>query len=280
VEATGLECIVMPKQPLVISSLANTRIKQAVKLRQRSHRDELDLMLIEGYREIKRALDNGHFPTQLFYCPSLFHGPNEDALLEISEKHGAELLECAVPVFRKLAYRDRPEGLLAVAPQVRRRLTELPDMEAPLLVVAEAVEKPGNLGTILRSADAAGVDAVIVCDRCTDINNPNVIRASIGTIFSLPVIETSTAETLAWMSAGGIQVVATTPYADVFYTGLDLTGPTAIVVGTEQYGLSETWLRQATVQARIPMFGQSDSLNVAAAATILLYEAVRQRHCL
>jgi len=260
-----------------IASLSNPRVKDVVRLRQRSHRDESGLMLIEGYREVKRALDNRHNPAQLFYCPDLFQGSNEPALVERCRAAGAEILESTAPVFRKLAYRDRPEGLLAVAPQVRRTLASLRLPRNPLLVVAESIEKPGNLGTILRSADAAGVHAVIVCDRCTDINNPNVVRASIGTLFSLPVAEASSADTLAWLAGHGVRIVAATPHAATLYTAADLTRSAAVVLGAEQYGLSEIWLKRADVTVRIPMLGQADSLNVAAAATILLFEAVRQR---
>jgi TrmH family RNA methyltransferase len=262
---------------MLISSLLNPRIKAVVKLRQRSHRDEAGLMIVEGYRELKRALDNRHCPIEIYYCRELFQGVNEPALLDRCRAAGAQLFECDAPVFRKIAYRDRPEGLLAVAPQIRRRLEDLVIPAAPLLIVAEAIEKPGNLGTILRCADAAGAHAVLVCDRCTDVNNPNVVRASIGTIFSVPVVETTTGEALVWLERQGIQLVATTPHAQTLYTEADLTKGSAIVLGTEQYGLSGAWLGRAGVKVRIPMLGQADSLNVSAAATILLYEAVRQR---
>ena len=166
---------------------------------------------------------------------------------------------------------------MALAPQVKKSLGDLHLPEAPLLVVAESIEKPGNLGTILRSADAAGVHAVIVCDECTDINNPNVVRASIGTLFSVPVAEAGSTEAIDWMKKGGIQILAATPHAEKEYTEVDLTAPTALVMGTEQYGLSDQWMKSADLQVRIPMLGQIDSLNVASATTILLYEAVRQR---
>jgi TrmH family RNA methyltransferase len=244
---------------------------------KRPHRDEQQLILIEGYREVKRALDNGIRPKALFYCPPLFMGENEGALIERSGEAGAELFECTEPVFRKMAYRDRPEGLLAVAPQVRMSLADLNLPERPLIVVAEAIEKPGNLGSIIRSADAVAVDAVLVCDRCTDLWNPNVVRASIGTVFSLPVVEVSTDEALAWLKARGIQVLAATPHAEKAYAEADMASGTAIVVGAEQYGLSNRWMNEADVQVRIPMLGQVDSLNVANATTILLYEAARQR---
>jgi RNA methyltransferase, TrmH family len=260
-----------------ITSLTNTRVKNVVKLRQRSHRDALGQMLIEGFREITRALENGHPLDEFFYCEALFQGENNAALLERAESAGARLVSCTAPVFKKMSYRDRPDGLLAIAPQVRHELSDLSLEKAPFIVIAEAIEKPGNLGTILRSSDAAGVDAVIVCDRCTDINNPNVVRASIGTLFSLPVVETTGAEALAWLRANDIQTVATTPHTDTLYNDADLTRGVAVIVGTEQYGLSEAWLDAADIKVRIPMLGQADSLNVASATTILLYEVVRQR---
>ena len=267
----------MAKSALQITSLQNPRIKLAIKLQQRSHRDAAELMLIEGYRELKRAADNGHLPSCVFFCPPLFQGQNELSLIQRFADAGIELLECTEPVFRKMSYRDRPEGLLAVAPQVKRAFGSLVIPDHPLFVVAESIEKPGNLGTILRSADAAGVCALIVCDRCTDINNPNVVRASIGALFTVPVVEATSAAALSWLRERGVQILAATPHTDVEYTAVDLRGPTAIVVGTEQYGLSDTWMNAADLKVRIPMLGQADSLNVAAATTILLYEAVRQR---
>jgi len=266
-----------PQHTLRICSLANSRIKNVVKLRRRSHRDESTLMLIEGYREILRAVDNKHFPHEIFYCPDLFQGENDQALIQRCMDAHADPFECSVEVFNKISYRDRPDGLLAVASQVRRSLADVKVPDNALVLVMESIEKPGNLGTILRSSDAAGVHAVIVCDRCTDINNPNVVRASIGTIFSLPIVEATTGEALAWLRAGKIQILAATPHAPQPYNDANMQRATAIVVGSEQYGLSETWMKEADVQVRIPMLGQADSLNVASAATILLYESVRQR---
>jgi TrmH family RNA methyltransferase len=147
----------------------------------------------------------------------------------------------------------------------------------PLLVIAEAIEKPGNLGTILRSADAAGADGVIVCDRCTDIYNPNVVRASVGTLFTLPVVEASSAETLDWLKKRNIKIVAATPSAEKEFTDADLVGGIAMAVGAEQLGLTELWMQASDIQVRIPMHGIADSLNVATATTLLLYEVVRQR---
>lgn len=261
-----------------ISSPSNPKVKAVVKLRQRPHRDERGLMLVEGYREIKRALDNGYRPQQLFFCEELFlKGTNEPALIERCRALGTEVFACAPIAFEKMAYRERPEGLLAVGPQLRRTLADLRLPPRALVIVAEAIEKPGNLGTILRSADAAGVAAVIVCDRCTDLHNPNVVRASTGMLFAVPVIETDSASALAFLRARNFSILAATPHTDSLHTDVDLTGDVALVVGAEQYGLSETWLRAADLRVRIPMLGQADSLNVAAATTILLFEAVRQR---
>ena len=147
----------------------------------------------------------------------------------------------------------------------------------PFLVVAEGIEKPGNLGTILRSCDAAGVDALILCDACTDVFNPNVVRASVGTLFTVPIFEATTPEAIAWLKKRGVSLLAATPHATEVYTEVDVTGPVALAVGTEQLGLSEAWMKQSELQVRIPMLGVADSLNVATATTLLLYEVVRQR---
>jgi len=260
-----------------ITSLQNPRVKNVVKLRLRADRDEQGILIVEGYRELKRALENNRRPVSLFYCRDFFLGKNEPALINQCRNAGAEILSCSRTVFAKMAYRERPEGLLALVPQVKYDLAGLKLPAAPLLVVAEAIEKPGNLGTILRSADAAGADAVIVCDRCTDINNPNVVRASIGAIFTVPVVETSSTEAINWLHEKKIKILAASPHAKLAYTQADLRRGMAIVVGTEQYGLSEQWMKAADLQVCIPMRGQLDSLNVAAATTILLFEAARQR---
>lgn len=261
----------------LISSLQNPHVKYAVKLRKRSHRDKAGLMIIEGLRELKRALDNQQWPVSLFYCEEFLLKNQVSGLIQQCREHGAEIYKCAPGVFRKIAYRKNPEGVLAVASQIKRTLDDLKITLHPLIIVAESIEKPGNLGTILRSADAAGVNAVLVCDHCTDIYNPNVVRASIGTLFCLPVIETSSQEAIEWLHKHHIQILAATPSAEQEYTEKDLRQGTAIIVGTEQHGLSDLWMNEADVKVRIPMQGQADSLNVASATTILLFEAVRQR---
>jgi TrmH family RNA methyltransferase len=166
---------------------------------------------------------------------------------------------------------------MALSPLVGLRLDDLPLPPRPLLLVAENLEKPGNLGTILRTADAAGADAVIVCGGKTDLNNPNTIRASVGTLFFLPVAEASTEETLEWLHRHNIPVLAALPDADVLYTDADMSGGIAIALGSEDSGLTTPWIEQSDLKVRIPMLGRNDSLNVATAAAILLYEAQRHR---
>jgi TrmH family RNA methyltransferase len=265
----------------LISSPQNPRIKQLLALRERSERDETGLFLIEGYRELLRAIAAGQQLQALFYCPELFLGSNEPALLAQGAAAGAALYAVEKRPFCKASYRDRPDGLIGIAVQSRLGLADLgrsvESGHSPLFVVAEAIEKPGNLGTILRSSDAVGADGVIVCDRCTDIYNPNVVRASVGTLFTRPVVEASSRETIAWLKSQGVAIVAATPHAEADYSDADLTRPIAIAMGTEQLGLSALWMEQADMQLRIPMCGVADSLNVAMATTVLLYEALRQR---
>jgi RNA methyltransferase, TrmH family len=257
-----------------ITSLQNPKVKEAVRLRDRRDRDEADRFLIEGYRELKRAVDAGIKIETIFYCSDFFLSVNEQALIEAAN---CQSFACTQAVFNKLSYRDRPDGLLAIAPQMHRKLADLTLSECPFFLIAESIEKPGNLGSILRSSDAAGVDAVIVCDRTTDIHNPNVVRSSVGTLFTQPVIEAGSDETIRFLKERGIAIVAATPHADLEFTQADLKVPLAIAMGTEQYGLSEMWMKEADISLRIPMFGVADSLNVASATTLLLYEVVRQR---
>ncbi len=266
--------------PPIITSLTNPRIKHAVALRDKKTRDADRLMLIEGYDDLSLAVTCLPSLRALFYCPALFKIPDGEAraFRQTCAKADAELIEVTEPVFRKIAYRDGPDGWLAVAPQPDLNLERLnPTKPNPLIVIAERVEKPGNLGAILRTADAAGADAVIVCDPIADLTNPNVVRASIGALFSVPVATATNAETLAWLRARGIAIVATTPAATQPYTAVDLTGPIAILVGEEKYGLSRFWLDQADLSVLIPMAGKVNSLNVSVSAALLVYEAVKQR---
>ena len=262
-----------------IDSTKNPRIKSLIRLRKRSVREAERRLLIEGYRECLRAIEAGHPLRELYHCSDLYLGTggNESKLADRALAAGAQLFACSEAAFRKVSYRDRPDGLLAVGDYLSLALDELPVPDEAIYVIAEAVEKPGNLGTLLRSADAAGVNGLIVCDPCTDLHNPNVVRASVGTLFTVPVAEADTDSTLAWLRQHQIRGVATSPDAETLYFNADLRGPIALAVGTEQYGLSDTWLQQADLTLRIPMRGKADSLNVASAATLIMYEALRQR---
>ena len=261
-----------------LSSPSNPKLKYVVKLRSCSARESSGEMIVEGFRECRRALDNGYRPRAIFHCPEFYlKNENEPALVEESARLGAEIYTCSKVCFTKIAYKERPDGLLMVGPHVSRRLDSLKLPENSLVIVTEAIEKPGNLGTILRSADAAKVAAVIVCDRTTDIHNPNVVRASTGTMFSVPIVEATSEEALAWLKAHGFKILAATPHAEKLHFDVDLTGNVAIALGAEQYGLTARWMDGAELRVRIPMLGLADSLNVSAAATILVYEAMRQR---
>ncbi len=262
---------------MIITSMQNERIKDLVRLRERRHRDRTGRFIIEGFREITRAIDAGLLIETIYTCPELFLGTNETAMIVRLEAIGTETVELAAEPFRKASYRDRPEGLLAVAPQFPTGLDALPPGDRRLILVAEAIEKPGNLGTMLRTADAAGVHAVIVADATTDPFNPNVVRASTGTLFTVPLAISSTAETIAWLKSNEVRIFATTPDTDTLFWDADMRGSVAIVVGAEQYGLSEAWLDAADARVRLPMGGMADSLNAAMAAGIALFEAVRQR---
>ncbi|MEZ4615421.1 MAG: RNA methyltransferase [Caldilineaceae bacterium] len=260
-----------------ITSLQNPRIKNVVKLHQHRQRRRQGRFLIEGYRALWYAAEQGYPIEEVYRCPPLYFGKNEDALLDRLAAGGAQIMEVTEEVFLKMAVRGRPEGLLAVAPQCHRTLLEHQPPPHAFYLIAEAVEKPGNLGTLLRSADGAGASGVIVCDPCTDIWHPDVVRGSVGAFFTMPLFECKSQTVLSWCRAHGIQMLAATPQAETLYTAVDMTGPVAIAVGTEQYGLSETWLTAADCQIKLPMLGTANSLNVAVAATLLLYEVVRQR---
>ncbi len=262
-----------------ITSSSNPLIKDVIKLRNRRERNQTDTFLIEGYRELLRASKADIQIEKLMICPSLFLGSNEQDLIDSIEKKQTEIIECSEQVFEKISYRDRPDGLLAIAKQFHYSFSDLSKIKNPLWVIAEAIEKPGNLGTILRSCDGVGAAGCMVVDPCTDIFNPNVVRASIGTLFTQPVLQLSSQEAYEYLKKEKIKIIATSPHAEKKYYEEDLSVPVAFVMGTEQYGLSSFWMEHADVQINIPMKHVADSLNVATATTIVLYEALRQREC-
>lgn len=240
-----------------------------------SERREQNLIVIEGLRELSLAVQSGFVLQTLFVCPEKVRNFPELTTLYRQAK-GA--FDVSVSVFEKMAYRDNTDGLIALVEPHRLRLTDLKLPAKPLVLVLEAVEKPGNLGAILRTADAARVDAVIICDPQTDLFNPNTIRSSIGCLFSNQVVVSSTAEVQTWLRQQGILSYAAALTANHFYHQTDFKPPTALVLGTEATGLSEAWLQGADQQIKVPMQGKIDSLNVSATAAILVYEARRQRN--
>ena len=263
---------------ITITSAQNSALKHLVKLRDRRTREQHGVTLLEGYRELTRAGEYGMEILEVYFSPEHFLGSNEFPLLEKLAASGIKVTRLAPHLLEKVSYRDRPEGLIAIAAMRRHDLELLPEFENPLFLVAETIEKPGNLGSMLRSADAAGADALIVCEKKTDLYNPNVIRASTGAIFSVPVGVCDNASAMQYLRERGIKILAATPHTDFKYTDVDLTQGVAIVVGAEQTGLTDFWMEQADLKVNIPMLGKIDSLNVASAATILLYEAARQRN--
>lgn len=264
-----------------ISSLTNNRIKNVVRLsNNHRHREELRQTIVEGSREVRRCLDAGGVPTEVYLCPELVVPTDQDLVERLTSPSAIRNPQSATvspDVYAKIAMREESCGILLVIPYTQLALDSLPLSASPFLVVVEGAEKPGNVGAILRSADAAGVDGLILCSGGTDLHNPNVIRASLGTRFTVPVAEAPTDEVIAWLRRQGITTIAATPDAQVRYTDVDLTGPVAIVTGSEADGLSRQWLAAADQQVTIPMFGVADSLNLATSTTLLLYEVVRQR---
>ncbi len=268
-----------------ITSLTNPRVKELVRLRAGGHRKDSGVTIVDGAREVLRAMEAGIKFKEFYVCPELL-GRDEEAKQLQAKLSGFKVpvFEVARIVFAKIAYGDRQEGVLGVCEVPKRSLTDLklkanaclPDRQA-LVVIIEHVEKPGNLGAILRTCDAAGVNGVFVCDSKTDLYNPNVIRASVGTIFTVNTVQCSNDEALRFLRMKGIKAYAASPQAQTIYTQVNLTGAVAIVLGSEQEGLSDFWDKNADARVKIPMHGRSDSLNVSTSAAILIYEAIRQR---
>jgi TrmH family RNA methyltransferase len=263
--------------PPLITSLANARVRAAAALRDRRQRDRSGLTLVDGARELRRALDAGVEVVEAFVCESVLAGPDARAALDGLQARATPVQPVSEPVFSKVAFGQRADGLVAVVRIPSTALDDLALPERPLVVVVESVEKPGNLGAVLRSADGAGADALIAASPRTDLFNPNAIRASAGTIFSLPLAAATTAATVEFLARRRIQVVTARVDADQVYTDLDLGGPLALVLGAEAEGLSDAWQGPGMQAVRIPMLGIADSLNVSVSAAILLYEARRQR---
>ena len=260
-----------------ITSTSNPRLKAAVRLRGRRERDREGLTLIDGVRETLRALSGGAVLREAFVLPELLVEPEARALLERLREESVPVVEVGPEAFEKLAYGDRVDGVVAVAETPLRTLETLALPPEPLIAIIEGVEKPGNLGAILRTADGAGLNAVIVAESATDLFNPNIIRASIGTVFAIPVCVASSGDVLAWLRDRNIAIIAARVDGSVDYANADYRGAVAIALGSEARGLSDAWGELARESVHVPMNGVADSLNVSATAAVLFYEALRQR---
>lgn len=233
--------------------------------------------MIDGARELARAMAANVAVRDVFVCPALCRSEESRRLLETLSTSGTAVLEVTEAVFAKIAFGERAEGVLGIAATPSTSLDDLTLPENPLVAVLEGVEKPGNIGAVLRSADGAGLSAVVVADPRTDLFNPNAIRASLGTIFSVPVAAAAGSEVLAWLRHRSLQILAARVEGAVSYTAVDYRRPTAIVLGSEAHGLTPIWTGADVRPIALPMFGAADSLNVSAAAAVLFYEALRQR---
>ena len=283
-----------------ITSAQNRKVKELLTLVEKSKaRSAAGLFVVEGQRELGHCLDAGFIPETLFICGEVIAVQNNavngaktghlaeniegkdglDALIAKAEALNPRLGVVQIPAFlyEKVAYRGSTEGIIAEVHSVPRSLEDLRLGESPLVMGLESVEKPGNLGAVLRSADAAGADAVIVCDPLTDIWNPNLIRSSVGAVFSVPVAVCTSADAIAFLKKRGIRILTAQLQDSEWYYDTDMTGATALVMGTESTGLTQAWRDSADAHIKIPMLGRLDSLNVSVSAAVLLYEAVRQR---
>lgn len=258
-----------------ITSLNNPKVKDLVRFRNKSGKTFDSTVLIEDEREILRAIDAGIDFSEVFVCEELIGTAGKDTLNEVL-KRAPEVFYLSKAVFEKAAYKKEPFGMIIKAEFFTKKLKDILESE-DFIMVAERIEKPGNLGALIRTADGAGINTIILADKITDYRNPNVIRASTGTIFSKRIIEASTDETISYLRSKKFQIISADPYGNTVYSDADLSGKTAVVVGSEAFGLSEPMKKNADVLVSIPMKGVADSLNVNQAATIILYEALRQR---
>ena len=281
----------------IITSAQNPKIKNLLLLQEKSKaRREQGLFVVEGRRELEHCLEAGFTIRTLFVCPSIFGdidsaenyflcscpknqfpAESQSVLRHPTHSEAPSIIEIPEALYRKVAYRESTEGIIAEVEYKSLKLKDLQLPENPLIMVLESVEKPGNLGAVLRSADAAGVDAVIFCDPLTDLYNPNLIRASIGAVFTVPTVLASSQEAIAFLQERGIQILTAQLQDSSLYYDVDMRRGTALVMGTEATGLTDVWRKAASAHIRIPMLGRLDSLNVSVSAAILLFEAVRQR---
>ncbi len=260
-----------------ITSLRNPQVKAVVDLRERRFRDETGLMIVEGLREIALAQSAGVVFSQVYFEQGFFDAKENKKFIEDISPQCKEIFLLPEYVFEKMTFGHRHEGVLGVCVQPKKKLKDIKLSPNPLLIVVEAVEKPGNLGAILRTADAVGADGLIICDPVTDVYNPNVIRSSLGSIFSVGVVQAGNDEAWKFLHSNKITLYATLPQAKESYAHVDMRGPMAIVMGSEEKGLSEFWQNHCDKAVYIPMKGKVDSLNVSVSAAVILYEIIRQR---
>ncbi len=261
-----------------ITSFSNPRVKEVVKLRERSVRDKMNLMIVEGLRETMRGFDAGIYFKDLYFSKNFFEENQHDSFIQEACSLVENVFLLKKDIFEKISFGNRKEGILAICKQPEAKFSDLKLSSNPLLVVVESLEKPGNLGAILRTCDGAGVEAVIVCDEVADIYNPNVIRSSTGVIFSVPVIKASSQETVKFLKENKIIICATFLGSEKEYTKINMKNPLAVVAGSEKNGLDDFWRNSADEIVSISMRGKADSLNVSVATSIILYEAIRQRN--
>lgn len=256
-----------------ITSARNERIRQVLELQEKSRtRRALGLFVVEGRRELEHCLEAGYELDSVFWCPEILPELPQELIGDVP------VSELTAELYGRIAYRGGTEGLVARVKARPHTLEDLALKENPLIVVLESVEKPGNLGAVFRSADAAGADAVIICDPLTDLYNPNLIRSSIGGVFTVQSAVCDSSSAISWLKARGMKILTAQLQDSSWYYDVDMKGGTAIVIGTEATGLTEQWREAADAHIRIPMLGALDSLNASVSAAILLFEAVRQRN--
>lgn len=259
-----------------ITSLQNTRIKNIVKLGKSKERKAQDLFILEGARELSLALSANYVLDSVFICPEIFAKSDYPTVLDSVPQ--SLKYEVSAQVFHKIAYREGSDGLIALMKPKQHTLDNLKVNKEPFIIILEAVEKPGNLGAILRTADASKADAVIVCDPLTDVYNPNTIRSSVGCIFTVPTAFCTSEEALTWLKTNNITSFAAELKASEWYHEMDYRKGSAIIMGTEADGLTSFWLNNADKRIKIPMRGKIDSLNVSVSTAVITFEAMRQRN--
>ena len=260
---------------MLISSLQNPSVKNIVKLTKARERRLQNLFIVEGARELSLALAGDYFIEEVYVCRELFNDTRYPNVLDSIDDD--RIIDITSQVFQKVSYRTSSDGLIALARPKPHTLSDIRLSDNPFVIILESVEKPGNLGAILRTADAAAVDAVIVCDPQTDIYNPNVVRSSVGGLFTVQTAVCSSNEAMDWLDQHSIVSYAAELEAAEWYQNVDFSVPSAIVMGTEAEGLTTSWLNFATKRIKIPMRGKIDSLNVSVSTAVLTFEAMRQR---